>query len=67
MKNPTEEKYRKINLVNDAFQKRVGKITGGLSILKGVGFEEAGDQALSLDNYDEAVIKETLRLLENKL
>lgn len=39
-KNPTEEKFRRINLGNEAFQKRVGKITGGLSILKGSGFLE---------------------------
>lgn len=40
LKNPTEEKFRKINLTNEAFQKRIGKINGGLSILKGAGFEE---------------------------
>lgn len=40
LKDPNEEKYKKINLTNEAFQKRVGKITGGLIILKGAGFEE---------------------------
>jgi hypothetical protein len=40
MKDLNEEKFRKINLANENFQKRVGKITGGLSILKGCGFEE---------------------------
>jgi hypothetical protein len=40
MKDPQEEKFRKINLGNENFQKRVGKITGGLNILKGVGFIE---------------------------
>lgn len=38
--NPTEEKFKKINLNNENFQKRVGKITGALSILKGAGFED---------------------------
>jgi hypothetical protein len=67
LKNPTEEKYRKINLTNDAFQKRVGKINGALSILKGAGFEDAPDDTLILHNLDEQVVKEALRLLENNL
>lgn len=66
MKDPNEDKYRKINLGNDAFQKRVGKINGALSILKGVGFEEE-DGILVLQQFDPELIKESLRLLENNL
>lgn len=40
LKEPAEEKFRKINLGNENFQKRVSKITGALSILKGAGFVE---------------------------
>jgi hypothetical protein len=40
LKDPNEEKFKRINLSNEAFQKRVGKLTGGLSILKGAGFVE---------------------------
>ncbi len=40
LKDKNEEKYQRINLGGDAFQKRVGKINGGLSILKGAGFVE---------------------------
>jgi hypothetical protein len=40
LKDPNEEKFRRINLGNEAFQKRVGKVNGGLSILKGAGFAE---------------------------
>jgi hypothetical protein len=43
MKDPENEKFRKINLDNEAVQKRVGKINGGLAILRGVGFEQATD------------------------
>lgn len=67
IKNPDEEKFRKINLGNEAFQKRVGKINGGLSILRGAGFEEGTDNMLHLENIDFEVLKETVRLLENKL
>ena len=38
--NSTEDKFKRINQTNEAFQKRVGKINGGLSILKGTGFSE---------------------------
>ena len=37
MKDASEDKFRRINMGNEAFQKRIGKITGGVSILKGVG------------------------------
>ena len=67
LKNPTEEKFRKINLANEAFQKRVGKINGAMSILKGSGFEEQGDDSLQINNVDENLLKEALRLLENNL
>lgn len=52
---------------NEAFQKRVGKITGGLAILKAAGFEEQADDSLYVVNVDENLIKETLRLLENNM
>jgi hypothetical protein len=67
LKSLEEEKFRKINLGNEAFQKRVGKINGGLSILRGVGFEETNDGMLVLENPDPVVLKETMRLLENKM
>ena len=51
---------------NDAFQKRVGKINGGVTILKGAGFVEE-DGWLIMEKMDEKVIKETLRLIENNL
>ena len=40
IKDPNEPKFQSINLANDAFQKRVGKINGGLMVLKGFGFVE---------------------------
>jgi hypothetical protein len=67
LKNPSEEKFRKINLLNEAFQKRVSKINGALPILKAVGFEDHEDDSLFMNHVDENLIKETLRLLENNL
>jgi hypothetical protein len=68
LKDPSEEKYRKINLTNEAFQKRVGKITGGLIILKGAGFEENDmEQQLQMHSVNVELVKETVRLLEGNL
>ena len=67
LKDPNEEKYKRINLSNEAFQKRVGKLTGGLSILKGAGFVEQPDGTLYIEKYDEQIVKEAVRLLENNL
>jgi hypothetical protein len=67
LKDPNEEKFKKINLGNENFQKRVGKITGALSILKGAGFVEQADGFLVLDQIDPTVVKEAIRILENNL
>ncbi len=66
-KDPSNEKFKKINLANEAFQKRVGKISGALHILKGVGFIEMPDMTLLLVTVDEGILKEAIRLLENNL
>ena len=67
LKDPNEEKFKRINQANEAFQKRVGKITGGVNILKGAGFVEQDDGTLYIENYDENLLKETIRLVENSL
>lgn len=54
-------------MANEAFQKRVGKITGGVSILKGAGFIEQPDGTLYLEKYDANLLREALRLIENNL
>ena len=67
LKDRNEDKYKRINMGNEAFQKRVGKITGGLSLLKGAGFTEQEDGSLYLENYDENLLKEAHRIIENAL
>lgn len=43
IKDPSNEKFRKVNLDNEAIKKRIATINGGLSILKGAGFVKADD------------------------
>jgi hypothetical protein len=59
-----EDKFKKINLENETFKKRIGNLHGGLAFLKGVGFEEHGTE-LRIDNIDTKVVKEAIRLVEN--
>lgn len=49
LKDRNEEKFQRINMSNEAFQKRVGKITGGVNILKGAGFVEQEDGTLYME------------------
>mmetsp|Transcript_18011 Transcript_18011/g.30671 ORF Transcript_18011/g.30671 Transcript_18011/m.30671 type:complete len:137 (+) Transcript_18011:605-1015(+) len=64
LKNPDEPKYKQINLGNEAFQKRVGKISGGLVILKAIGFKvDEAQNMLLLDKYDAELIKKGSDLL----
>ena len=48
LKNPSEEKFRKVNLDNAAVKKRVGDVTGAKFILKGMGFGENPDGSNTL-------------------
>ncbi|KAI9077696.1 hypothetical protein K1719_032811 [Acacia pycnantha] len=43
VKNPNQEKYRKIRLSNPLFQDRVGSLNGGVEFLELCGFERMGD------------------------
>jgi hypothetical protein len=65
LKEPDNDKFKKINLGNEAFNKRVGKITGGILILKGAGFVEQED-FLVLDNINNELVREAIRLIENQ-
>ncbi|XP_062165615.1 stress response protein NST1 [Alnus glutinosa] len=59
VKNPDEEKYRKIRLSNQSFQERVGALRGGIEFLELCGFEkiEGGEFLfLARDKVDMAVL-----------
>ena len=65
VKDPSEPKFQSVNLANEAFQKRVGKINGGKIILKGFGFEEDTDQnKLILGKYDADLFAKGAELLK---
>ncbi len=68
LKDVNEEKYRRINSENEAFKKRVGKISGGLPLLKAAGFHEQHDgTTLYMDTVDEPLLRETLAILESEI
>lgn len=66
VKDQDNEKFRKINLDNNAVQTRVAKVNGGLAILKGVGFASNpdGTNTLILDKVDMPVIEAAIKQLE---
>jgi len=43
MKDPKNNKFRRINLENNAFKKRVGKVVGGKQMLIAAGFVEENE------------------------
>ena len=42
LKDPTNEKRRKINMKNKAFNKRIGTVIGGKFMMQALGFVEEG-------------------------
>jgi len=43
LKDPSNEKFRKVNLENNAIKTRIANVNGGLNILKGGGFVKNDD------------------------
>ena len=66
MKDPSDPKFQQINLENEAYQKRVGKINGGAVILRGFGFNEDGTKFV-LGKYDQEVFTKGIELLKAEL
>jgi len=69
LKDPKEEKFRTINLGNEKVQAKIGKISGGLSMLKGVGFYEndEGNLYLSDEDLDLDLLKKAMEFIEPKM
>ena len=68
VKDPNDPKFQSINLANEAFQKRVGKINGGRNILKGFGFkEDTAENKLVLEKYDADLFSKGIDLLKAEL
>ena len=66
LKNPSEEKFKKIKLTNPNVQERVGKIRTALKLLEELGFENQGD-FMVLKQLDNDLFNKTLKMLETEL
>ena len=55
LQNPHEERYRKVNISNAAFQQRVASAPGGMEFMTAVGFEPMHG-FLVLQNRDPALL-----------
>eukprot|EP00826_Nyctotherus_ovalis_P049774 TRINITY_DN6037_c0_g4_i2.p1 TRINITY_DN6037_c0_g4~~TRINITY_DN6037_c0_g4_i2.p1 ORF type:complete len:189 (-),score=93.88 TRINITY_DN6037_c0_g4_i2:130-696(-) len=62
LKDPENEKFRKINKENKAFVERVRKVDGGLIFLRAVGFVDEGN-FLVMKEVNAELIKSALQLL----
>jgi hypothetical protein len=68
LKDPQEEKYRKINMENKIFKTKVNNCVGGTALLKAVGFEKVEEEdGPRLAMSREAVDEELLQLAKQKL
>lgn len=62
IKNNGEEKFRKINLENKAFQSRVAEVFGGVETLEVIGYVSEGG-FLVLKHYDIKELQQISALL----
>lgn len=65
LKDPENEKFKKINCDNEAIQKRLSKVNGGLAIMRGVGFKQNpdGSNTYIIENPDATVLQKAVELL----
>jgi len=70
VKDPANEKFRKVNLENKAIQERVAKVNGGIQILCAAGFVKSEDgTALTIEqsNIDVAHVNKVIALVKEKI
>ncbi len=69
LKDVTNHKFRMVNLANEKIQSRIGKISGGLGMLKGVGFYEndEGNLERADEQLNEDLLKEAMEFVELKM
>ena len=68
VKDPKDDKFRTINLSNEKVKEKIGKISGGLAMLKGVGFyeNEEGNLYLADEYLDVDLLQEAWEIAEMK-
>ncbi|CAM9164716.1 unnamed protein product [Hapterophycus canaliculatus] len=68
LNKPEEEKFRSINLDNNAYKNRVATCIGGTALLKAVGFVKEGSRLfMSMEARDEALLTNAKEKLEAAL
>lgn len=65
VKDPQNEKFRRINLDNENIQKRLAKVNGGLAVMRGVGFKQNpdGSNTYIIEDPDMTVVNMAIELL----
>lgn len=66
MKEPGNEKFRRVNLENNAIKQRISTIQGGLNILKGAGFRKSDDGTqlvIDQSEINQLQLSQVVRLL----
>ena len=66
VKNPTEEKFRKVKQTNPNFQERVGKIDLAIKVLTALGFTHDGE-FLVAQNPDLSTYEKLVTFLEEEI
>jgi len=70
LKDPANEKFRKVNLENNAIKTRIATINGGLNILKAGGFvknDEGTAMTIEQAAVDAKVLTEVTNMLKEKI
>ena len=60
--NPSEPKYKTINLENDTFRRKVSSRPGGLNLLLSAGFAKnaAGDKVVMPDDFESVWVQSVI-------
>ena len=66
IKNPNEDKFKKVKLSNPNFQEKVGKLVVAMKCLTHLGFKEDGEY-LVLSKYDESLLTKSVSFIEDEL
>ena len=69
VQKPDEPKYRRINLQNEAFKKRVSCFVGGVELLRAVGFVKNDQEKVLVmeGDFDAAALKDAHGKIIDKL
>lgn len=65
VKNPSEEKYRKLRTSNKKIKDKILLVPGGIQCLIEMGFKKIGEELIFPSNGDLVTLKRVLTNLEN--